>query len=132
MRIDQIRTNEVSPETFQWLQAKYRAVDAVDAERYTAFLAEDCVLRFANNPAAQGRNAILAGLQSFWGNIAGLDHAFINVLGSDSCLAAEALIDYTRTDGRVVTLPCVTVIERNDEGQAAAVRIFMDTAPIFE
>lgn len=132
MRIQHIRTNELSPDAFLWLQAKYSAVDAMDALQYGSFLAEDATLQFANTPAVQGRSIILAGLQRFWSGIRGLDHDFINILGTDASLAAEALIDYTRKDGRVVSLPCVTVIERNDDGLATSVRIFIDTAPIFE
>lgn len=131
MRIDQLKKNEITPAAFEWLQAKYRAVDAMNAEAYGAFLAEDCQLMFANNPTASGRVAILEGVQQFWNAIAGLNHSFQTILGSDQLMAAEALIDYTRKDGHVVTLPCVTLIERHPSGKATSVKIFIDTAPIF-
>ncbi|NBP70154.1 MAG: hypothetical protein EBU52_15590 [Cytophagia bacterium] len=58
--------------------------------------------------------------------------SFLTILGSDHYMAAEALIDYKRKDGKVVALPCVTMIERNAAGEATSVRIFIDTAPIFQ
>jgi len=132
MRVDRLVRNEISPAAFDWLQAKYTAVDAMDAEAYGKFLADDCQLMFANNPVSTGRASILNGIKMFWNAIAGLDHSFRNILGNDQAMAAEALIDYTRKDGKVVLLPCVTMIERNADGLAISVRILIDTSPIFQ
>lgn len=131
MRTGSIRQNQLAAEAFAWLQAKYQAVDAMDADAYGRFLAEDCHMRFANNPVSNGRAQILSSIRAFWQNIAGLDHAFQHILGSNYHMAAEALIDYTLKDGRVVTIPCVTLIERNEAGLASSVKIFMDAAPLF-
>ena len=46
----------------------------------------------------------------------------------------EADIDYTRTDGKVVTTPCVTLLHRAGDAEPARVdhvRIFIDLAPVF-
>lgn len=51
--------------------------------------------------------------------------------GNYHLIAAEALIDYVRKDGKMVTVPCVTLIERNEDGLASSVRIFIDVAPVF-
>ncbi len=76
-------------------------------------------------------NEIIGGLKHFWEAINGLDHSFLNILGNDNHIVAEALIDYTRKDNQVVPLPCVTIIERNDAGLASSIKIFIDTMPIF-
>jgi len=131
MRTNQLKKIQISDSAFQWLKAKYQAVDAMDAEAYRTFLAEDCVLQFGNNPLVQCNNEIIGGLKHFWEAINGLDHSFINILGQDHHIAAEALIDYTRKDKQVVQLPCVTLIERNQAGLASSVKIFIDTMPIF-
>ena len=132
MRTHQIKTNQVSAETFEWLKAKYTAVDSMNADAYRNFLAEDCQLMFGNNPVVKCNNEIIGGIKHFWEAINGLDHSFLNVLGSDNHLAAEALIDYTRKDNQMVQIPCVTVIERNESGLASFVKIFIDTTPIFK
>lgn len=132
MRLDQLVTTQVSAETLGWLKEKYSVVDRMDGPEYRKFLAPDCQLMFGNNPIVQCNNEIIGGIQHFWDAIGGMDHSFLHVLGTDHHLSAEARIDYTRKDGRVVTLPCVTVIQRNDIGQAVFIRIFIDTAPVFQ
>lgn len=132
MRTHQIKTSQVSAETFEWLKAKYTAVDNMNADAYRNFLAEDCQLMFGNNPVVKCNNEIIGGIKHFWEAINGLDHSFLNVIGSDNHFAAEALIDYTRKDNKVVQVPCVTIIERNEKGLASFVKIFIDTSPIFQ
>ena len=42
----------------------------------------------------------------------------------------EAKIDYTRKDGNIVTVPAVTVLERQGE-LVKSLRIYMDVAPVY-
>lgn len=132
MRTHHLNHTQISEATLAWLKAKYTAVDNMDAETYRTFLAEDCQLQFGNNPIVKCNNEIIGGIKHFWEAIGGLDHSFLNVLGNDQHFAAEALIDYTRKDGKVVAIPCVTTIERNTQGLATFVKIFIDTTPIFQ
>lgn len=132
MRTDNIRTIQISEQTLQWLKDKYITVDNMDADAYRTFLAEDCKLMFGNNPIVQCNNEIIGGIKHFWEAINGLDHSFLNIVGSDNHFAAEALINYTRKDNKVVAIPCVTVIERNAKGLASFIKIFIDTTPIFK
>lgn len=132
MRTHQLHFSQVSAAALQWLQDKYTAVDGMSGEQYRRFLADDCQLQFGNNPVVHCNNEIIGGIQHFWDSIQGLDHSFLNVFGTDENMAAEALIDYTRKDGQVVQIPCVTVIQRNDAGLASLIKIFLDTTPIFQ
>jgi hypothetical protein len=132
MRTHQLQTVQISQQALQWLQEKYKAVDSMNAEAYRSFLAPDCVLQFGNNPIVACNNEIIGGIMHFWETIRGLDHSFLNVLGTDDYFAAEALIDYTRKDNQVVAIPCVTVIRRNNEGMASSIQIFIDTTPIYK
>lgn len=131
MRTDKLKTVQISEQALNWLKDKYTAVDTMDADKYRTFLSEDCKLMFGNNPVVECNNEIIGGIKHFWGAINGLNHSFINVLGNDTMFAAEALIDYTRRDNKVVTVPCVTVIERNNAGLAKYIGIFIDTTPVF-
>ncbi|MDX2188314.1 MAG: hypothetical protein SFY32_00495 [Bacteroidota bacterium] len=132
MRINYIQTVQISDEALNWLKEKYLAVDSMDAEKYRSFLASDCQLQFGNNPIVQCNNEIIGGIKHFWETINGLDHSFLNVLGNDLHFAAEAMIDYTRKDNKIVQIPCVTIIKRNDEGLATSIQIFIDTTPIYK
>lgn len=132
MRTDSLATVQISAGALEWLKAKYSAVDSMDAEAYRTFLATECTLQFGNAPVAHCNNEIIGGIKHFWEMINGLDHSFVNVLGSDDHFAAEAFIDYTRKDGKVVTVPCVTTIARNSHGPAVSIKIFIDTTPVFQ
>lgn len=132
MKTEKLQTIQISETTLQWLINKYTAVDNMDGNAYRSFLAADCRLQFGNNPIVQCNNEIIGGIQHFWDAINALHHSFLNILGTDNHFAAEALIDYTRKDGKIVIIPCVTTIERNEEGLASFIKIFIDTAPIFQ
>jgi hypothetical protein len=131
MKTNNLNLVQVSSSTLDWLKSKYTAVDAMNAETYRSFLAPECQLQFGNNPIARGRDDLVSGIKHFWSLIGGLDHSFINVLGDDQYVALDAMIEYKRKDGSGVLLPCVTTIERNTDGVAKFIKIFIDTAPIF-
>lgn len=132
MRTSKIKNVQISDNALTWLKEKYLAVDSMNAEKYRAFLAPDCQLQFGNNPVVQCNNEIIGGIKHFWETIHGLDHSFLNILGTDRHFAAEAIIDYTRKDSQVVQIPCVTIIQRNDQGLASSIQIFIDTTPIYK
>ncbi len=131
MKTNLLKTQTLSPDAFQWLQNKYLAVDSRNHIEYAKYLADDCTLQFGNNPLAVGEEALLLGIDNFWASIHGLNHNFINVLGTDNQIVLEAIIDYTRMDDKIVQTPCVTMIDRNTEGFATSIRIFIDTTPVY-
>ena len=131
MKTHLLKKQALSEESFTWLKNKYLAVDSRNHAEYAKYLADDCVLQFGNNPLAIGEDALLPGIDNFWASIHGLNHNFINVLGTDNQLVLEAVIDYTRTDDKVVQTPYVTIIERNEDGLAISIRIFIDTTPVY-
>jgi hypothetical protein len=131
MKTHLLKTQQLGAEAFQWLQNKYLAADSMHEDRYGAFIADDCELHFANNPVAKGKAALLHGISLFWATIAGMNHNFQNVFGSDHYVILEALVDYTRKDTKVVHVPAVTIIERNAQGLCSNIRIFIDVSPVY-
>jgi hypothetical protein len=110
--------------------ALYRAIDAMEMEGFLAGLTDDVEVTFGNHPALKGKAAVQEGVAGFWGSIRGLKHRFVNVVESGAHSALEAMIDYVRTDGRVVTIPCVTMLTR--EGNLiCSLRIYFDIGPVF-
>ena len=132
MRTDNLQVVQISDKALDWLKEKYIAVDGMNAAKYRTFLSPDSQLQFGNNPIVKCNNEIIGGIKHFWETINGLDHSFLNVLGNDQHFAVEALIDYIRKDNQVVKIPCVTLIDRNDEGLASSIKIFIDTTPIYK
>ncbi len=132
MTTKQLENQMLTTEAFTWLQNKYLAVDSTNKEAYASFLAQDCTLQFGNNPIVVGKKDLVEGIEDFWKTIKGLNHNFINVLGNDSHISLEANIDYTRLDGKTVLTPCVTNINRDTEGLATSIKIFLDIAPVFQ
>lgn len=131
MKTDQLKIVTISDTALEWFKTKYTAADSFDAEGYRKFLAEDCQLQFGNNPLVGCNNEIIGGLKSFWETINGMNHSFINIIGTDNYFVAEAIIGYTRKDNKVVKIPAATIIERNAEGLVTSMRIFIDITPIY-
>ena len=113
-----------------WYQQFYDDIDNLRMEEYLAAQTEDATVVVGNGPKVMGRQQIRAGIGGFWGKIGGLRHRFFNVIESGDFTVLEAHIDYTRKDGRVVTVPCTTVLKRRDS-LISETRIYIDLAPVF-
>lgn len=115
----------------EWVRHYYDDVDNMRLEEYLNWHTPDVTVQFANNPTAHGREQVGGAIGHFWQLIGGLKHTFVNVWETeDGTSIVEALIDYTRLDGEVVTTPCVTLLHRVEAG-VDSVRIFLDLAPVF-
>jgi ketosteroid isomerase-like protein len=128
---NEIKINQLSEAAFEWYQRYLQAIDATNIEKYGEFLAEDCEFQFGNQPKVKGKEAILEGLKQFWQTYDGEEHILQNILGNDRCFALEAINIYNRKDGSKVGCPAVAITERNDEGLAFSIRVFIDIAPLY-
>lgn len=108
----------------------YTAVDAMDMQGFLAGLTDDIEVRFANHPPARGKEQVRGAIAGFWASIGGLKHRFENVYVDGATQTLEAQIDYTRKDGKVVTVPCTTLIGWRGP-LAATMRIYLDLAPVY-
>ena len=118
----------LASQTPAWVTETYAPVDNLDVEGFVSHLAEDVRFRFGNAPATTGRDAVREGLTQFFGAISGMKHHFREVWesGDDTVLMLD--VDYTRLDGDVVRIPCVTRVHRGN-GLADAMQIFIDVSP---
>lgn len=112
-----------------WYDEFYAAVDAMDADAVTRQCTPDTTLRFANNPPAQGREQVRVALEQVWSMLGGLHHTITTVTEQGDRAVVEAMVDYTRLDGSVVSIPAATSIERRD-GLVAGQRVYIDAAPL--
>lgn len=108
----------------------YDVVDAMDIEEFAKLHTEDVRLRFGNAETSVGRDAVVQGIAGFWQSIKGLRHNYVQVWDEGDVKIVELLVDFTRHDDRVVTLPCTSIL-RTQDGLVKDLRIYMDVSPVF-
>jgi ketosteroid isomerase-like protein len=113
-----------------WVKHYYAVVDSMDVEKFAPLHTEDVRLRFGNAETVVGRDAVVRGITDFWGAIKGLRHNFVQTWDEGDVEIVEALIDYTRHDGKVVTLPCTSILRKRGD-LVQDLRIYMDVSPVF-
>jgi ketosteroid isomerase-like protein len=108
----------------------FAAVDAMDVATLTTRFAEDGQFVFGNAQPLAGIEEIRTGVTAFFGAIAGLHHEVVKewTVGDDAIV--ELKVTYDRTDGRQVTIPCVTIVHVDAAGKIDAYRVYFDVAPI--
>lgn len=131
MKTENLRINQLSPETYKWYLKYLEALDTLDIEAYSKFLAEGCSVQSNNNPPMQGKEAVMQGLAAYWKTFASLEHDLLNIYGSDSSFVLEALNHYKRNDGKTVTIRAVAFTDRNEEELVTSIRFYTDTTPLF-
>jgi ketosteroid isomerase-like protein len=105
-------------------------VDRMDATAFASYLAEDCVLRFANADEVVGRDAIEEAIAGFFSTIKGLSHHIVGQWDVDDTTIVQFESTYTRMDDRRVTVPAVTIYRRGRD-LIDEYRIYVDLAPVY-
>ena len=113
-----------------WLVKYYDDIDNMRMEPFIAAHTDDVRVTFGNHPPAVGRDAVRGAIGGFWQSINGLKHNFVNVYDQGATTVLEAHIDFTRKDGRITTVPCVSILERSG-ALVKSLRIFIDLAPVY-
>ncbi|WP_300014360.1 nuclear transport factor 2 family protein [Pseudonocardia sp.] len=116
-----------------WITDYYADVDGMRLEPYVAHHSEDAVVVFANNPPAVGRAAIGEAIGGFWSMIGGLRHEVHNRwdVNDGATAILEVTTHYTTHGGAAVPLRCVSILDRNAEGEVTSLRVHIDLAPLF-
>lgn len=131
MKTNNLRINQLSPKAYKWYLKYLAALDSLDIEAYGQFLAQECSVQSNNNPAMEGKQAVIQGLATYWTTFASLEHELLNIYGSDSSFVLEALNNYKRNDGKPVSVRAVAFTDRNEQGLVTSVRFYTDTTPLF-
>jgi hypothetical protein len=63
--------------------------------------------------------------------IGALEHDFVNKRQVDDTTILEFRVDYTRSNGSYVTVPCTSILHRDGE-LVDSLRVYIDVAPVFE
>ena len=132
MKTDSLRVNELPEDAYAWYGEYLAVLDAKDIDAYADFLAPTVELIMNNAEPVTGRDAVVTGLGEYWKSFGTLEHEPLTILGSPRAFVLEALNHYTTLDGRAVTLRAVAFTDRDDDGLVTSVRLYTDTAPLFE
>ena len=108
----------------------FAAIDAQDGAAFVSFLTDDAVFRFGSAPAVNGRAAIQAAVEGFFGSIAGLSHTIHKTLRDAATLVCEGEVTYTRQDGSTITIPFANVFEYEGD-LIAKYQIYIDIGPLY-
>lgn len=108
----------------------FAAIDSQDGAAFVAFLTDDAVFRFGSSPPVQGRDAVQAAVEGFFGSIAGLSHAIHKTLRDGNTLVCEGEVTYTRHDGSTIAIPFADVFEYRGD-RIAEYKIYIDIAPLY-
>ena len=110
--------------------AMFADIDRMDAKAFASYLAEDCVLRFANADEVVGRDAIEEAIAGFFTTIKGLSHDILGQWDVDDRTIIQFETTYTRLDDGRVTVPAVTIYRRGAD-LIDDYRIYVDLAPVY-
>ena len=113
-----------------WFSDLYADIDAMRLDAFAAGLAPDVKVVVGNNAPMNGRQAAKDGIGYFFSTIDGIKHHMLNVAEADGLTFLEANVDYLRKDGKTVTVPSVTILER-DKHLVKSLRIFVDVTPVY-
>ena len=116
-----------------WITDYYADVDAMNLPSYLDRHTEDAEVVFGNHPPAVGRQAIGEAIGGFWSLIGGLRHERRNLWFVDDGRTAvfEVITHYTTKGGAAVSMPCVSILDRADDGRVRSLRVHIDLAPLF-
>ena len=94
-------------------QTIFAAIDSLDPRALVGFVAEDATMRFGNAEPLVGPEAIVAASEAFLATVRGVRHHIREVWTVDATTIATTIADtevtYTRLDGKVVTVPVVSI-----------------------
>lgn len=108
----------------------FAAIDAQDSAAFVSYLTDGAVFRFGSAPPVQGRAAIQAAVDGFFGTIAGCSHSIERTLRDGDTLVCEGKVTYRRHDGTEVALPFTNIFEYAGD-LIEQYKIYIDVAPLY-
>lgn len=114
-----------------WITDYFAMVDTLDTDELVRWYADDGEFRFANQPPAQGKPAIVAALKQFYGLITSMHHEKTGCWADSDSGVFEATAHFGTKDGRSVAIPAVSTLRMKD-GLIHRFLFVMDAAPVMQ
>lgn len=112
------------------IQALFAAIDHKDAAEFGTFLTDDCVFRFGNQPAVQGRDAVQQYVGGFFSSVKALSHDIQQKWRTDDAVICHGVVTYTRHDGSLLAVPFCNVLKTVGD-HVQEYLIFADTSALY-
>ncbi len=114
----------------QWYYDYFNDVDTMQIDKMAAWLDDDVIVRFGNEPILRGKPAALAGIAGLWEGFKSLHHAHGQVMSNGNYTSGEGAVTFVLQDGRSMTIPGITILERRN-GLVTRLSGYLDFAPLY-
>jgi hypothetical protein len=118
------------------LDVVHRSLEAahkLKVDESLTYYTPDATYRFGNFPAVTGVENIRKNLYDTHVDI--MKELHVDIVQDweiDDTVIIQMLVRITRTDDRVVEMPCVDVVKVTADDRIRDLRVYMDMAPLFE
>jgi len=116
--------------TKQWLEKLGETIDAKDADGFAAYLTENGIFRFGNQPDVVGRQAIRDYVAAFFTMHNGSRHEIVNFWDHGDSIIWQGRVTYTRLDKKQVTVNFTNIFYMTDN-LIREYLIYIDNTPLF-
>jgi ketosteroid isomerase-like protein len=115
----------------QWIYEFFRAADSLNLDRLADQMTDDVRLTFANYPTSAGKEAFRQAIGGLWSRIKGMSHSISGAwsLHDGRIGIGELIVMYTRLDGTLYTVKCVSVLRRRGD-KVCDLRIHADVTQL--
>jgi ketosteroid isomerase-like protein len=116
--------------SLELVETMFSAVERNDVDTYLSCFTENAEYRVANLSPIIGRKAIGEFGASLIPMFNKVEHKVKNTWQNGSTIISEMDLIYHRKDGKVVTVPCVDIVEV-ENGKVKSLRAYLDASPAF-
>jgi len=117
-------------DTKAWLEKIGQTIDAKDADGFAAFMAENGIFRFGNQPDVVGKQATSDYVAAFFNMIKSSSHEVVNYFEDKNVIVWQGKVTYTRLDEKIVPVNFCNVFYMKD-GLIDQYLIYIDNTPLF-
>lgn len=122
---ENIRTNELDPDTESWFLSVLEVIESLDAAAYVELMAPDVeIVMDGGATRLHGHEQVREGLTRAWSGLASLVHDEVNIYGSGERFAHETITHAVTRDGQHVDTPSCVWIDRDDAGRIRSARVY--------
>lgn len=106
-----------------------KIADRMDAVSFSDLMIDGVKFRFSNGNVTNGKAAVVSGLNYLFSKTTALRHDVTGIYENNEGYAVEAVANYTMKDGKVISLPVVSVMKYTGD-KIYDYRIYMDVSPV--
>jgi ketosteroid isomerase-like protein len=108
----------------------FAALDALDVDGLLAFFSPDVVQRLGNAEPLRGHDEVRSAVGEFTASVDSISHHITGLWEWDDTVVVRLQVTFGRQDGRVVTVPAVTIMHDRD-GLIDEYDVYFDVTPVF-